>query len=237
MLYLTLLIGPMLLALWAQLRVKSAFHAASQIPAASGITGAEVASLILQAHNIRNVRIEPTEGFLSDHYDPSAKVLRLSPDNFEGRSVAALGIAAHEAGHAIQDAERYGPLVIRNGIVPLAAVGSNAGILMIFIGMVMGGAAGLAGGGIGFWLMIAGIALFSCVVVFQLVNLPVEFDASARAKRLLKEAGFVQHGEEAAAMNNVLGAAAWTYVAATIGAIATLLYYLLQSGLLGRREE
>lgn len=231
-LYLIFMVPPLLLGLWAQFKVKSSFAKASQVRASSGITGAEAAQMILDSHNLRGVKIEPVQGFLSDHYDPKHKVLRLSPDVYSGRSVAALGIAAHEAGHAIQDATNYGPLVIRNGIVPLAAVGSQAGLIMIIIGMFMGAAATFAGQ----WLMIGGIVLFSAVVLFQLVNLPVEFDASARAKRLLYSSNLVGQGGESKAMNSVLSAAAMTYVAATVGAIATLLYYVLIFMASSRRE-
>ena len=230
--YLIFFIPPMLLALWAQWRVKSAYAAGLRMPAASGLTGAETAHMILEAHNIHDVRIEGVPGHLSDHYDPRTRTLRLSRQNFEGRSVAALGISAHEAGHAIQHAVKYGPLVIRNGIVPLTAV-APVGMIMFFVGAVMGGAAGLAEGGIFFWIMIAGLAAFGIVAIFQLINLPVEFDASRRAKKLLASSGLVREGEEAAVMNRVLNAAAWTYVAATLGAVLTFLYYLLQSGLLG----
>ncbi len=235
--YLLFLVPPMILALWAQWRVQAAYAAGLRMPAASGLSGAETAAMILQAHNIRDVRIEQVAGQLSDHYDPKEKVLRLSPDNFSGHSVAALGIAAHEAGHAIQHADGYAPLAIRNSIVPLAQV-APMGIFLIIGGMVLGGAAGAAGGSVGFWLIMAGIALYGVIALFQIINLPVEFDASNRAKQLLQSSGLVQPGEEAAVMNSVLNAAAWTYVAATLSAIMTVIYYLVQSGLLGgqRRE-
>jgi len=237
--YLMFFIPPMLLAMWAQWRVKSAYATGLKMPAASGLSGAETADMILKAHNINDVRIEPVQGYLSDHYDPKSKTLRLSPDNYSGHSVAALGIAAHEAGHAVQHAVGYAPLVIRNGIVPLTAV-APFGIFLMIGGMIMGGAAGAAKGGmgeIGYWLIIAGIAAFGIIALFQLINLPVEFDASNRAKKLLASANLVQPGAEATAMNNVLNAAAWTYVAATLGAVMTVLYYLLQSGLLGGRRN
>ncbi len=234
--YLIFFIPPMLLAMWAQWRVKSAYAEGIKTPASSGLTGAETAHMILQAHNINDVKIEPVSGYLSDHYDPRTKTLRLSPDNYGGHSVAALGIAAHEAGHAVQHAVKYGPLMIRNGIVPLTAV-APFGIFLMIGGMVMGGAAGMAKGGIWFWLMVAGIAVFGIIALFQLINLPVEFDASNRAKKLLVSANLIQPGAETAMMNRVLNAAAWTYVAATLGAVLTFLYYLLQSGLLGGRRN
>ncbi|MFO0081329.1 MAG: zinc metallopeptidase [Phycisphaerales bacterium] len=222
-LYLVFMIPPLLLSLWAAWRVKATYAQASQVLASSGFTGADTARMILEANNISNVRVETTPGHLSDHYDPRAKVLRLSPDVYNGRSVAALGIAAHEVGHAIQDANGYAPLVIRNGIVPLANVGSNAGLILIMVGLLGASALGSLGG----WILIGGIALFSLVVAFQLINLPVEFDASARAKRLLANTQLVAPGAQAQAMNRVLNAAALTYVAATVGTIMTLLYYII----------
>ncbi|MBL8762837.1 MAG: zinc metallopeptidase [Phycisphaerae bacterium] len=214
-----LFVGPaMLLALWAQWRVKSAYHAALEVPCRSGFSGAETAHMILESAGIKGVRVEMVDGMLSDHYDSRAKVLRLSPDVYHGHSLASMGIAAHEAGHAIQDKEGYAPLVIRNGIVPLASVGSNLSILILMAGFVLN----LAG------LVWVGIGLFSTVVVFQLINLPVEFDASARAKRLLLGGSIVAQ-DEAPVVRNVLRAAAWTYVAATLTAVLTLAYYIFRA--------
>lgn len=227
-----IIVGPaMILAFLATMWVKSSYASASRVPASSGVTGAEAAHMIMEAHNIRNVGIEESHaGQLSDHYDPRHKVLRLSPDVYHGRSVASLGIAAHEAGHAIQDAVRYSPLVIRNAIVPLASIGSSLSWILFMIGLVLQSQ-------LGTWLVWAGIGLFSTVVVFQIVNLPVEFDASRRAKDLLRKAGLVTDGAEARAMGSVLNAAAMTYVAATLTAILSLLYFLLRSGILGGRRE
>ncbi len=222
--YLSVMIVPLLLGLWAQARIKSAYGRAAAIPASSGFTGAQTAQMILKAHNIGDVTVEPVRGHLTDHYDPRAKVLRLSEPVYAGRSVAALGIAAHEAGHAIQDAVHYGPLKLRNGIVPLAAAGGKFSIVIVIAGvMAMAIAPKL-----GLVLLGAGILLFSAVVVFQLVNLPVEFDASRRARELLTTTGMVAPGPEAKAMSGVLSAAALTYVAATVTSIATLLWYVLQ---------
>jgi Zn-dependent membrane protease YugP len=233
-LYFVILAPAMLLGAWAAMRVRSTYAQASQVPASSGVTGAEAAQMILEAHDIRNVGVEESHGGqLSDHYDPKHKVLRLSPDVFHGRSVASLGIAAHEAGHAVQDAVHYAPLKIRNGIVPLAGIGSNFSWLLLIAGMVMGGARS----DLGSWLVWAGIGLFGTVVLFQLINLPVEFDASRRARDLLQKAHLVAPGPEAGAMSKVLSAAALTYVAATLTAILTLAYFLIRSGVLqGRRE-
>ena len=163
------------------------------------------------------VAIEQVPGFLSDHYDPRHKVLRLSPDVYQRRSLAAVGIAAHEAGHAIQDAQNYAPLVVRNAAVPVAGIGSNAGIWMFILGMIMQMN----------FLVLAGIGLFAAVVFFQVVNLPVEFNASARAKQQLVALGIVDE-ERMKYVNKVLDAAALTYVAATLQAILTLLYLVLR---------
>ena len=216
--YFLFLIPGVLLAMWAQARISSAYNNASQIPAARGITGAEAAQALLRDADVRGVEIETVPGQMTDHYDPSAKVLRLSWDVYQGHSLAALGIAAHEAGHAIQDKERYGPLVIRNLMVPLASFGSNAALFIIIIGLGLK----LAG------LMYIGIAAFSLTVLFQLVNLPVEFDASRRARRQLVAAGIVSPQEEEE-VGRVLNAAAMTYVAATLTAILTLLYFLFRA--------
>ena len=220
-----LFVGPaMLLAMFAQYKVKAAYATGKQIAASSGLTGAETAQKILDANSIRNVGIEVTPGALSDHYDPKAKMLRLSPDVYHGRSLASLGIAAHEVGHALQDAQKYTPLVLRNGIVPMASIGSRASFFLFFIGAMLNS----------FGMIAVGIGLFSIVVIFQLINLPVEFDASARARRILLETGMVSSSEDKA-VGKVLNAAALTYVAATITAIATLIYYVVRSGVLNRR--
>lgn len=229
-LYFIMLMPAMLLAGWAQMKVKSAFARASQIPASGRMSGAEAAHRILQAHGLQRVEIEETRGFLGDHYDPRAKVLRLSPDVYHGRSLASMGVAAHEAGHAIQDASGYAPLKLRNGIVPLASVGSGFSMIIFIAGLIF------ASTMIGQGLILAGIALFSMTVLFQLINLPVEFDASKRARQVLVANGIVA-AQEDAEVGKVLNAAAMTYVAATIGAILTLLYLLMRSGLLGGSRD
>jgi Zn-dependent membrane protease YugP len=201
-----------LLALWAQMKVRSTYAAAQQEPAP--LSGAAAARHILNSAGLDGVAIEEIPGVLSDHYDPRTKVLRLSSDIYRGRDLAAVGIAAHEAGHAIQDAHNYGPLAIRNAAVPVANFGSGIGIGLFFVGLLLS------------FPMLAwvGLALFASVAFFQLVNLPVEFDASNRAKAQLVSLGIVpQH--EMGAVNRVLNAAAWTYVAATLQSVLTLLYY------------
>src|SRR5713226_1519308 len=224
--YFLFLAPGIVLALWAQLRVQMAFSRAKQIRAQSGYSGAQAAAALLQAAGISGVQIEPVEGFLSDHYVPGQRVLRLSPDVYAGRSLAALGVAAHECGHAMQEARRYPLLILRNGLVPLAGIGSNLSWIIIMAGFFLQ----LAG------LIYVGIAAFSVTVVFQLVNLPVEFDASRRARVALVDAGLVT-AEEDVYVKRVLNAAALTYVAATLSSILTLLYFLYRSGLLGGRRN
>lgn len=201
----------MLLALWAQMRVKSAYHTAKQEPAP--LSGAAAARHILDSAGLRDVQIEQVPGELTDHYDPRAKVLRLSSEVYQGRNVAAVGIAAHEAEHAIQDLQHYAPLVIRNIAVPAANFGSGAAMTLFFIGMI----ANLQP------LLIAGIVLFSTFVFFQVINLPVEFNASTRAKQQLVTLGII-NDQQLVQVRKVLDAAALTYVAATLQAILTLLY-------------
>lgn len=244
--YFLFLAPAMILAGWAQWRVKKSYAMAQKIPVSSGLTGAQTAQAILDSQGVSGVGIEGARGWLGDHYDPRKRMLRLSPEVYSGRNLASVGIAAHEVGHAIQHARKYAPLKIRNAIVPLASTGSNFSIIIFMVGMVMAGAMGRRGYGgyavqsTGEWgtaqyMMLAGILLFAVTVVFQLINLPVEFNASARAKRILVEQGIITRSE-AGPVSKVLGAAAMTYVAATLSAIMTLLYLLIRSGLLGNRR-
>lgn len=205
----------MILAVVAQMMVRSAYARASQVPAR--LSGYAAARRMLDASGLHNVDIEQIPGTLSDHYDPRHKVLRLSDEVFHGRSMAAVGIAAHEAGHALQDAHQYAPLVIRNVAVPAASFGSSAGVLLCILGAAL----------LLQPLLLLGIVLFSGVVFFQLINLPVEFNASARAKRQLVELGMIGQ-DELPWVKKVLNAAALTYVAATLQAVLTLLYYVLR---------
>lgn len=213
--YLILMAPGLLLAMWAQWRVQSAYASARQLPAP--LSGAAAARQVLDSAGLQGVDIEMVPGHLSDHYDPRHKVLRLSPEVYQSRSLAAVGIAAHEAGHALQDAESYGPMIVRNAAVGAANFGSNISYTLILLGFLMQ------------WqvLLLAGIAAFSCVVFFQVVNLPVEFNASTRAKRQLVELGIVD-GEGLRQVKRVLSAAALTYVAATLTSVLTLLYYWLR---------
>ncbi|MCX7003326.1 MAG: zinc metallopeptidase [bacterium] len=207
-----------LLALWAQMKVQGALKRYSRVPAASGLSGAGAAAEILRASGINNVTIEMTRGFLGDHYDPSSHTLRLSPDVFNGRSLAAVGIAAHEAGHALQQAQAYAPLGVRSAIVPLAAM-SNLAWPVLILGLI------LRASPLGALLVTGALLLFLALVVMQVVNLPVEYNASRRAREALLRCGIVSAQEEGG-VKTVLNAAALTYVAAALGAILQLLYFL-----------
>jgi uncharacterized protein len=206
----------LILGLWAQMRVRATYAVAQGMPAP--LSGAAAARHILDSAGLRDVDIEQIPGQLTDHYDPRAKVLRLSQDSYQGRSLAAVGIAAHEAGHALQDAKNYAPLVVRNLAVPTASFGSNASFILIFIGAIFPFFQ---------FLITVGILLFACVVFFQIVNLPVEFNASNRAKSQLVELGIVSP-DQLVYVKKVLNAAAWTYVAGTLQAIMILLYYIMR---------
>ncbi len=226
-----LFVGPaMLLAMWAQWKVKSAFKMASKQRASCGLSGAETAQRILNSYGITDVGIEPAKSFLGDHYDPKRKMLRLSPEVYQGRSLASLGIAAHEVGHAIQDSHAYGPLALRNGLVPMASIGSSLSVGFIIVGLIL---SYFEQTQIGRPVAVIGLSLFAVVVLFQIINLPVEFNASSRAKKILFEQGMVTVAEQRV-VAKVLSAAAMTYVAATITAIASMLYYAYI--IFGRRD-
>ena len=225
-LYLVVLLPALALTGYAQWAVQAAYRRAQALPAPTGWTGAEVAAEILRRSGVDGVQIGTSQGALSDHYDPTTRTLRLSPEVYSGRSLAAYGIAAHEAGHALQHGKGYAPLKLRNGLVSLAIFGGNASWILLTIGFVLASAQ---------WLL-AGIVLFGATVAFQLVNLPVEFDASRRARLLLVELGLVRPGDDRE-VGKVLNAAALTYVAATLSAVLTLLYYVWQYALLSGRDE
>ncbi len=220
--YLVYVAPALLLGLWAQMRVKMTYAQAQQMPAP--LSGAAAARHILDSAGLGNVQIEQVPGQLTDHYDPRDKVLRLSPEVYQSRTLAAVGIAAHESGHALQDAHAYAPLAIRNAIVPVASFGSNAAIWMIILGVFFQPL---------HFLAYVGIAAFACFVFFQVVNLPVEFNASSRAKTQLVQLGIV-NSDELVYVNKVLNAAAWTYVAGTLQSVMILLYYLMRVN--GRRD-
>ncbi len=215
-LYLILALPGLLLGLWAQMRVKGTFNKYAKVRTARNLTGAEIARHLLDNQGLQDVRVEETQGFLSDHYDPRTRVLRLSPDVYRTPSVAAAGVAAHEMGHALQHSAGYAPLQIRSAIVPVVRFGSSLAPILILVGFLLRFTP----------LAWVGVILFAGAVVFSLVTLPVEFDASRRAKTLLNQSGIVTH-EEAGGVSAVLNAAGWTYVAAAIAAVGQLLYYVL----------
>jgi Zn-dependent membrane protease YugP len=213
----------MLLAIFAQVRVKTVFARYSSVYASRGVKAEQVCRMLLDQFMLRNVRIERIPGNLTDHYDPGTKTLRLSDSVGGSSSIAAIGVAAHEVGHAVQDKEGYAPLHFRNKLVPVASIGSNSAFLLFFLGLVLRMDA----------LVTLGIILFSAAVVFHLVTLPVEFDASSRALKLLSNTGTLTSGEISGA-KSVLNAAAMTYVAATVMAVLQLLYLLVRAN--GRRN-
>ena len=205
-LYFVFALPALILGLWAQARVRGSFKKYSGVPTASGVNGAQVARRLLDGHGLQHVAVERVGGTLSDHYDPRGKTLRLSQDVYAGANIAAVGVAAHEMGHALQDQENYGPLRLRGAMVPAVRFGSWLGPIIFFIGLFMSSAFGdtIA------WL---GLIIFGLVALFSIVTLPVEFDASNRAKALVVEKGIVGI-DERRGMDKVLNAAAMTYVAA-----------------------
>ena len=224
--YFVFLLPGLLFMLWAQSKVRGAYGKYSRVRNQQGITGAQAARLVLDSNGLYDVPIEPIPGELTDHYDPRKRVLRLSQGVYGVPSVAAVGIAAHEAGHAIQHAKGYAPLQARTAIVPLVGIGSNIGYVLILVGLFLGGGQQLA---------TIGVLLFALATVFALITLPVEFDASRRAKQALASAGLVSV-QEGQGVAKVLDAAAWTYIAGFAASLLTLLYYvMLVFG--GRRDE
>ncbi len=224
-LYWIMMIPVLILSAYSSFKVKSTFNKYSKVATRSGLTGADVAREILARNGLSAVNVTEARGFLSDHYDPTKKIVRLSPDVYRSSSVAAIGVAAHETGHAIQHKKAYAPLTIRNMMVPVATIGSNFAWIIIIGGFIFGALG----------LVKAGIVLFSVVVVFQLLTLPVEFNASSRAKELLGSYGIVS-AAELTGVNKVLSAAAMTYVAAAASAVMTLLYFLIRAGLIGGND-
>jgi uncharacterized protein len=229
--YLLLMAPALLLSLWASWRTRSAFNKYSKVRTLSGLTGAQAAQRLLDSAGIRDVEIVATRGTLSDHYNPITKKLALSEPVYGSASVAAVGVACHEAGHAIQHARNYAPLWVRSLLVPTANIGSSLGYIMMFVGLLLL-YMGVAFGPAVFWV---GVVLFAAVLLFQVVTLPVEFDASSRAKALAFEHGIVV-AQEREGMAKVLNAAALTYVAAAVSTLMTLVYFLLRAGVLGGRD-
>jgi uncharacterized protein len=224
LLYLIVSLPALLLGFWAQSRIKSAYSRYSQVRTTTGLTGAEVARRMLDQNGLQNIQIEQVAGTLSDHYDPSSKVLRLSQGVYSTPSVAAAGVAAHESGHAIQDATNFGPLKLRALIVPTVKIGSWIGPIIFMIGFALS-STNLA------WV---GIILFSATALFSLVTLPVEFNASNRAKEWLANSGVV-YSTELQGVHAVLDAAALTYVAGALQSLSTIFYYVTL--LLGRSSR
>jgi Zn-dependent membrane protease YugP len=224
-LYLIMIIPALILSIYAQFKVKSTYGKFSKMSTYRGVTGAQAAREILRAAGVQGVDIELTRGFLSDHYDPRSRVLRLSEGVYSGNSISSVGVAAHEAGHAIQHAHGYAPLKLRSALVPVSSLGSNLAWPLLIIGFIFASQS----------LILAGIVFFSLAVLFQLVTLPVEFNASSRALQALPASGILSDTEVGGA-RKVLSAAALTYVAAATAALLQLAYFLLRSGLLGRDE-
>jgi len=221
--YLVFIAPALLLSLWASFRTRSAFNKYSQVRTARGLTGAQAARAMLDGAGIHDVQVVPTQGALTDHYNPADKTLALSEPVFAANSLAAVGVACHEAGHAVQHAEDYKPMWLRTALVPTANIGSSIGYLVMLFGLILSSAN----------MVLLGAALFSLVLLFQIVTLPVELDASARAKRLAFEYGIVLEPERDG-MARVLNAAALTYLAAAVSTLMTLLCAGLLGG--GRRR-
>ncbi|WP_236505903.1 zinc metallopeptidase [Tychonema sp. BBK16] len=213
-----LLIPGMILMFWAQNRVQSTYHKYSQVRSTMGMTGAQVAQEILNRMGVHNVQIEQVAGQLTDHYDPSAKKVRLSEGVYGSDSLAAAAVAAHECGHVLQDVEGYKAMNLRASLVPAANLGSNIGPMLVLVGVFLGAAGGI--------LINIGIVLFLAVILFHVVTLPVEFDASSRALKLINEFGILQ-GEENRAAKKVLDAAALTYVATALYSVLQLIQLLI----------
>lgn len=228
-LYFVFALPAMLFAMWAQWQVRSAYQKWSRVPTAKRVNGLDVAQTLMRNEGLSHVQVERIGGQLTDHYDPRGKVMRLSEGSVQP-SVAAAAIVAHELGHAAQDKEGYFWLRARAGIVGIANVGSNLGTILFFVGLMLGA---LAGNDFGYSIAVFGVILFSAAVAFTLVTLPVEFNASARAREMLDRNGLVAV-EEKAGVNAVLNAAALTYVAAAAQSVAQLLYFIT---LLGRRRD
>jgi Zn-dependent membrane protease YugP len=221
--YFLFILPALALSLWASWRTRSAFKKYSRVRTLRGLTGAQAAQEMLRSGGVHDVRVVPTHGFLSDHYNPTNKTLALSEETYGSSSVSAVGVACHEAGHALQHAQGYKPMWLRSALVPTANIGSSAGYIVMIGGLLFQSAN----------LIYLGAVLFSAVLLFQIVTLPVEFDASSRAKRLAVENGIVLP-QEREGIDRVLNAAAMTYVAAVVSTLMTLLYYLLRATAMSR---
>jgi Zn-dependent membrane protease YugP len=228
-LYILFSLPALLLGFWAQIKVKGAYNRFSKVRNTTGMTGAEVARRMLDSNGLSNIPVEETAGTLTDHYDPSAKVLRLSTGVYRSPSIAAAGVAAHESGHALQHAAAYGPLKLRSAMIPSVRIGSWLGPIIFMVGLFLAGDTGTS-------ISWFGLILFSASAVFALVTLPVEFNASNRAKAWLADSGVV-YPSEMEAVNKTLDAAALTYVAAAVQSLSTVFYYMfLLTGRSSRRD-
>ena len=215
----------LIISIWAQIKVSTTFNKYAKLYSKRGMTGADAARRILDSHGLHNVKVEHIRGQLTDHYDPRENVIRLSDAVYGSVSAAAIGVAAHEAGHAVQHAEGYFPIRVRSAVIPATRFGSMLSIPLFFIGLILASPA----------LLLAGIVLYSLVTIFQLVTLPVEFNASARAIRVLRSSGMLSE-EELSASKKVLTAAALTYVAALLTSLLTLLRLIVLAGGSNRRR-
>lgn len=232
-LYMMILVVTLALSGGVSLLVKSRFAAGQKVNISSGLTGADVAKAILMDAGITDVKVLMHQGFLSDHYNPLNKTLNLSREVYYGRNASAAGVAAHEVGHAIQHAQGYFPLWLRSFIVPAANVGSNLGPWLVILGIILMS----AGRALGYSIAIVGVLLFALATFFTLITVPVEFDASARAKKALARMEVVAQGREYNTVSGVLFAAGLTYVAAAISSILQLLYWAYRAGLIGGRRD
>ena len=243
-LYLLFTLPAMALSALASFLVNSTFKRFAGVGSASRMTGAQAARRMMQFGGVSDVQIEQIQTFLGDHYDPSSKVLRLSPDVYGGTSLSSIGVACHEAGHALQHAQKYAPLVLRSALVPAANLGSRLGYWVLMGGMALyavttsasTGTSAASKPGFATMLIMAGIGLMSLAVIFSIVTLPVEWDASARARRLMVDCGIVSDSEASNA-RKVLNAAFMTYIAAAVSGVMNILYFLLRTGLLGGRRR
>jgi len=227
LLYILISLPALLLGLWAQTKIKSSYAKYSKVRTTTGLTGAEVARRMLDQNGLTNVKIEQVSGNLTDHYDPSKKVLRLSQGVYNSPSIAAAGVAAHESGHAVQDKVKYGPLKIRSVMIPSVQIGSWLGPIIFVIGLLLNTQTG-------YDVAVFGLILFSATAIFALVTLPVEFNATKRAKVWLADSGVI-YSTEMVGVNKVLDSAALTYVASATQSISTILYYALI--LMGRNRN
>ena len=232
-LYMSILLVTLVLSGAVSMLVKSRFAAGQKVRITSGLTGADVAKAILMDAGITDVKVLVHQGFLSDHYNPLNKTLNLSKEVYYGQNASAAGVAAHEVGHAIQHAQGYFPLWLRSFIVPAANIGSNLGPWLVILGIILMS----AGRALGYSLAIVGVMLFAIATCFTLVTVPVEFDASSRAKKALARMDIVAQGREYNTVSGVLFAAGLTYVAAAISSILQLLYWAYRAGLIGGRRD